>query len=138
VVWYQKPTRAHTSASEFDIRKLNRLPRVDIVLSYVGADGCMIDAAVAAGAEAVVMAAAGAGRPTPLEDAALSRAQGHGVVICIASRVGSGRVVRSPVFRKRGFVAADNLVAWKARVLLALALTVTRNPDTIQEMFGRY
>jgi len=138
VVRYQKPTRRHTSATEFDIMKLTHLPRVDVVLSYVDADGCMIDAAVGAGAEGIVMAAAGAGRPTPLEDAALSRAQDRGVVICIGSRIGSGRVVRSPQFRERRLVVADNLVAWKARALLALALTVTRDPDTVQEMFDRY
>jgi L-asparaginase len=94
----------------------------------------MVDAAVAAGAKGIVSAGTGAGRPTPEEEKALQRAHEHGVVICQGSRVGSGRAVRSPGLRKRGWVATDNLQPWKAKVLLALALTQTTDPDEIQEL----
>ena len=50
------------------------MPRVDVVLSYVGADGTMIEAAAKAGAKGIVSAATGAGRPTPAEDEAFDRA----------------------------------------------------------------
>ena len=120
------------------MRQLNSLPRVDVVVSYVGADGVMIDAAVAAGARGIVSAGTGAGRPTPAEDEALDRAAKKGVMVCIASRVGSGRVARGPGLVTRGLVTADNLQPWKARVLLSLALTKTHNPDEIQSMFDRY
>ncbi len=138
VVYYHQPSRKHTVHTEFDVRHLESLPRVDVVVSYVGADGAMIDAAVAAGAQGIVSAGTGAGRPTPLEDEALTRAHEKGVVICQSSRVGSGRVVWSPSLRKRGFVASDNLQPWKAKVLLSLALTVTRDPAEIQRMFDTY
>ena len=98
----------------------------------------MIDAAVAAGAKGIVSAGTGAGRPTPLEDEALDRAKAAGVVVCQSSRVGSGRVVYAPALQRRGFVAAGDLQPWKARLLLALALTVTSDPARIQEMFDRY
>jgi L-asparaginase len=111
---------------------------VDVVTSYVGADGAAIDALVAAGARGIVSAGTGAGRPTPAEDEALGRAREAGVAVCIGTRVGAGRTVRSPGLRKRGMVAADNLQPWKARVLLALALTVTDDPDEIQRMFDSY
>ena len=39
---------------------------------------------------------------------------------------------------KRGFVAAGDLVAWQARVLLSLALTATSDAERIQRMFDRY
>src|SRR5215510_3367553 len=45
IVYYHQPVRKHTTATEFDVRGLQSLPRVDIVLSYVGADGTMIEAA---------------------------------------------------------------------------------------------
>src|SRR5437763_16801143 len=48
--------------TEFDVRNQQSLPRVDIVLSYVGADGAMIEAAAKAGAKGIVSAATGAGR----------------------------------------------------------------------------
>src|SRR5215475_5861673 len=45
VVYYHHPTRKHTTQTEFDVRTMRSLPRVDVVLSYVNADGAMIDAA---------------------------------------------------------------------------------------------
>ncbi len=139
VVYYHAPVRKHTTATEFDVRGLDSLPRVDIVVSYVGADGTMIEAAAAAGAKGIVSAGTGAGRPTPAEDAAFDKCfKEKGMIMCLSSRVASGRVVRSPGLQKRGFVASDNLQPWKARLLLSLALTKTNNPDEIQRMFDTY
>jgi L-asparaginase len=138
VVYYHRTAKKHTVQTEFDVRGLDSLPRVDIVVSYVGADGAMVDAAVAAGAKGIISAGTGAGRPTPAEDQAFDRARQKGVMICQSSRVGSGRVVRSPSLVRRGFVASDNLQPWKARLLLSLALTVTNDPDQIQRMFDTY
>jgi len=135
---YHRPAMRHTTSSAFDWSEITDLPRVDVVLSYVGADATMVDAAVAAGAKGIISAGTGAGRPTPDEDKALVRAAEQGVVICQGSRVGSGRAVRSPGLRKRGWVATDNLVPWKAKVLLALALTKTTDPDGIQEIIDTH
>jgi L-asparaginase len=139
VVYYHRPDRRHTAGTEFDVRSLPSLPRVDIVVSYVGADGVMIAAAAAAGARAIVSAGTGAGRPTPAEEDTLERVcREHGVLVCLTSRAASGRVVRSPGLARRGFVAGDNLPPWKARILMALALTRTQDADEIQQMFDRY
>ncbi len=138
VRYYHRTVKPHTTGTEFDVSGLEALPRVDVVVSHAGADGAMIDASVAAGAKGIVCAATGAGRPTPAQDEALERARRKGVMICIGSRVGSGRVARSPSLRARGVVAADNLQPWKARVLLALALSVTHDPDSIQRMLDTY
>jgi L-asparaginase len=138
VVFYHRPARPHTTQTVFQPDDIANLPRVDVVVSYIGSDGTLIDAAVAAGARGIVSAGTGAGRPTPGEDAALARAAEAGVLICQGSRVGSGRSLRSPGLRKKGWVAADNLQPWKARLLLALALTRTRDPDEIQSYFDTY
>jgi L-asparaginase len=139
IVYYHQTAKKHTMDTEFDVLSLQSLPRVDVVVSYVGADGKMIEAAATAGARGIVSAGTGAGRPTPAEDAAFDRVyKENGVIMCLCSRVGSGRVVRSPGLAKRGFVAGDNLQPWKARALLALALTKTNNADEIQRMFDTY
>lgn len=138
VEFYHAPSHKHTAGSEFDIAALDDLPRVDVVLSYIGADATFIDAAVAAGARGIISAGTGAGRPTPLEDAALVRAHEQGVAIVQSSRVGSGRVVRSPGMRRKGWLAAGNLQPWKAKLLLQLALTRTGDPEAIQRMFDEY
>jgi L-asparaginase len=139
VVYYHRPERKHTTQTEFDVRTMTALPRVDIVLSYVNADGIMIEAAAKAGARGIVSAATGAGRPTPAQDDAFDRAyKEHGMLMCLCSRVASGRVVRSPGLKRKGFVAADNLQPWKARILLSLALSLTTDADEIQRIFDTY
>jgi L-asparaginase len=138
VLFYHRPARPHTTQTVFQPDDIADLPRVDVVVSYIGADGSLIDAAVAAGARGIVSAGTGAGRPTPGEDAALARAAEAGVLVCQGSRVGSGRSLRSPGLRKKGFVAADNLQPWKARLLLALALSRTSDPDEVQSYFDTY
>jgi L-asparaginase len=136
VVFYHRPSPRFTEGRPaFRIDELQDLPRVDVVVSYVGADGALIDAAVDAGAKGLVSAGTGAGRPTAAENDALDRARESGVVVCQATRVPSGRVSRSPAMRKRGLVAANNLQPWKARVLLALALTRSDDPEVIQGWF---
>jgi L-asparaginase len=136
VVYYHHALRRPQKLPAFALRD-GELPRVDVVVSYVGADATFIDAAVAAGAAGIVSAGTGAGRPTPAEHDALVRASTQGVVICQSSRVGGGRVVRSQTLSDAGFVAADNLGPWKARVLLSLALTEMSDPVAIQEIFDR-
>lgn len=135
---YHRPARPHTLTTPFSVSERETLPRVDVVVSYVGADGIFVDAAVAAGARGVVSAGTGAGQPTPAEHAAFLRAIDQGVIICQASRTGSGRTVQSPQRKANHIVAADNLQPWKARVLLSLALTQTSDPAQIQQFFDTF
>ena len=127
--------RRQRPGPHIELGPTDELPRVDIVVSYVGADGTLIDAAVAAGARGIVSAGTGAGRPTPQEEAALLRAAHAGVVVCRSSRVPSGQVVPTPGTAE--FVAGRGLSPWKARVLLSLALTVTDDRDAIQRLFDQ-
>lgn len=135
ISFYRSPTRAHTGATPFDVRTCESLPRVDMVVSYAGADGVLVDAARAAGASGIVSAGFAPGFGTPGEVAALRRAVRDDIVVVQAARAHSGRVDPRDRIRAAGFVAADNLPAHKARILLMLALTVTRSRETIQDMF---
>ena len=135
---YRKPARPHTAATEFELSKITDFSRVDIVASYAGADGVAIDAAVNAGAKAVVIATFAPGLLTPSQRQAVERALAQDVVIVFSSRAGSGRVQRRESMRKRGIVAADNLNPQKARVLALLALTQSTDAEDIQRMFDTY
>ena len=119
----------------FPLDAIEDLPRVDVLLSYVGADGALVDAAVSAGARGLVSAGLGTGRGTSAEEAAFDRAIARGVVVVQSSRVGSGRVLRGPSMARRGVVAGGDLLPWKARLLLALALTKTSDVEQIQALF---
>jgi L-asparaginase len=135
---YRKPARPHTTATEFELSKITEFSRVDIVASYAGADGVAIDAAVNAGAKAVVIATFAPGLLTPSQREAVERALAQDVVIVFSSRAGSGRVQRRASMRKRGIIAADNLNPQKARVLALLALTQSTDAEDIQRMFDTY
>jgi L-asparaginase len=55
-----------------------------------------------------------------------------------SSRVGNGRVTPRDEFDKLGMIPADNLNAQKARILLMLSLTVTKDPNQIMRIFAEY
>lgn len=130
IVFYRKPTYRHTSKSEFDVSTLTSLPRVDITYGYQEDDGTAIDAFVAAGAKGLVL--------TGGDKDAIKRAQDKGVLIVSSDRKGSGRVVESQKAVEEKRITSDNLLPMKARILLRLALTKTRDPKEIQRMFNQY
>ena len=136
VVYYRRSERRAMPETEFDGEA--ELPRVDIVYSHAGGDGALIDAAVAAGARGLVLAAFAPGYVTPAQFEAVARARAEGVVIVEGSRAGSGRVPAMATLRVDDCVTADTLSPQKARILLLLALTVSDDPARIQAMFDRY
>jgi len=139
VRFYRRPLRVTAPDTEFDVRAMTDLPRVDIIEAYAGADGALVDAAVSAGAKGIISAGLPSGSPSPAQQAALERAVRAGVAVVQSSRSGSGRVIGDKVsLRKAGFVGADNLTPQKARILLMLALTVTAEPDELRRMFDTY
>ncbi len=101
------------------------LPAVAIVLAHVGAPIGQVDAAVAAGAQGIVLAGTGNGNASAEMLTALSRIAGDGVVVVRASRVsGGGRIDRNIEIDDDalGFVVSADLDALKARILLQLLI----------------
>jgi len=130
------PRRGASLRGRFAGVDLRALQRVDMVISYQGADGVLIDAAVAAGARGIVSAGTGAGYPTPGEVEALERATAASVTVVQGTRVGAGRVPTVGSLIARGWVAADDLHPWKARMLLRLALAAgVRDATRLQALF---
>ena len=56
VVYFKSSTRPHTAQSEFDVSKIDKLPRVDIIYSHLGDDGVLAQAAIKSGAKGIVNA----------------------------------------------------------------------------------
>lgn len=138
--FHRRPARRHTVASEFDVRALDSLPRVDVTYGHTGATRVPIDALVAAGARGIVNAGVGQGDVTPDVLEGLKDARRAGVHVVRASRVPGGTVVANGAIRddEHDFVAADTLNPQKARVLLMLALAVTDDRREIQRIFAQY
>ncbi len=137
-VFYRTTTRKHTKGTEFDISKLTSLPRVDIVYQSLDADEAMHKAAVSSGAEGIIQAGTGCGSLSDLSLGILTDAVKKGLVIMRSSRVGSGEVTPKGKYDDVGIMHTDNLNPQKARILLTLALTLTKDPKEIQRIFATY
>lgn len=138
VSFYRKPLRLCAPDTEFDIRALDALPRVDIAYSYAGEDGGVVRALVAAGAKGLVMAAFAGGRLSHASQAACREAAEQGVAIVLSTRAGSGRALVARDLLELGFIPADNLNPQKARILLALGLARGAGRSELVRMFGEY
>ena len=138
VVFYRAPERRHAPETEFDVSAIGALPRVDIAYSYVGSDGAAVRAFMAAGARGIVSAGFAPGFAGSADSAALREAVAQGIVVVQSTRAGSGRVFHGSRMREWGFLTADNLNPQKARLLLALAMTVTTDPADIARIFETY
>jgi len=138
IVFYREPTRRHTSQSEFAGIDFESLPKVDVVLAYRDAPGYVIDAMVSNGVEGLIIEGTGAGSLTAGQTEAVERAKKKGVVVVATARTQGGRVQATPRRAAAGIVPGDNLLPEKARILLQLALTVTRDPAEIERIFAEY
>ena len=120
IAYYRKPLRRCYPDTEFDVRGVAQLPRVDVVISYAGADGAAMRGCLAAGARGIVSAGFAPGGQTPGEREVAR--ENPDAVLVQSTRVGSGRVANFAHLEASGVVSADNLSPQKARVLLMLAL----------------
>jgi L-asparaginase len=139
IVYYREIVKRHAGKSEFDVSKIEDLPRVDIVMTYQGAPGDVIKAIVDRGAKGIVVAAAGAGATSGTQDEGIRYALEKGVFVVVTTRTGSGRIAsRIGTSAPRFQIQGEDLAPVKARILLMLALTRTGEPAEIQRMFTEY
>jgi L-asparaginase len=121
-------------------------------LTYQGAPGDLIKAAVDAGAKGVVIAGAGAGAMSGTQNEGIDYAVQKGVFVVTATRTGSGRIappsnsssssntqMSGAQQRRREFsISAEDHAPIKARILLMLALTTSTDRAQIQRIFSEY
>ncbi len=127
----------------FDLAALDAdaLPRVVIVAAHGDADGSVVDALLALPAErrpaGIVLAGVGNGNASAPLLAALERASSAGIVVVRSSRTGRGLVDRNLEVDddRLGWIAARALSPQKARILLVLGLTRTRDLAELQRLF---
>lgn len=138
--FYNSPSWKHTTASEFDITNVTKLPRVDILFAYEDMSPDLVDASVANGAKGIVIAGVGNGNMNKATLEAAARAVKKGVVVVRSSRVPTGSVGRNVEVNddEMGFVASDELNPQKSRILLTLALLKPRTTAELQQLFQTY
>ena len=138
VRFYRAPLRRQT----IPLREGDRLPRVEIVSQYAGADGRLIRLLLQDGElEGLVVEGVGLGHVSSGTLEAIRDVRARGIPVVLSTRVPTGRIV--PLYAinfellESGCVEADNLSSQKARILLMLAMTRTRDSTELQAYFDR-
>ena len=137
-VFYRTPARKHTVDTEFDISKLEKLPKVEIVYNYVDPGMDALNGIIAGKPEGIVSAGSGNGSQFNAFEKVLAEAAKGGIAVVRSSRVGTGVVTFNKRYDEANLLAGDNLNPQKARILLMLALTKTKDPKEIARMFATY
>ncbi|MEK2164472.1 L-asparaginase 2 [Vibrio parahaemolyticus] len=138
---YQRsPERKHTTETPFDVSKLNTLPKVGIVYNYANASSLPVKALVDAKFDGIVSAGVGNGNLYHMVFDELEKASKDGIIVVRSSRTPTGSTTLDAEIDddKYGFVASGTLNPQKARILLMLSLTQTKNYQDVQKMFQYY
>lgn len=140
VFFNRMPQNKHTTQSVFNVDNLKSLPKVGIVYGYSNMSELPMKAFMDAKFDGIVYAGVGNGNfYHTLFDLAV-QAQQKGIQIVRSSRVPTGATTLDAEVddAKYNFVAAQALNPQKARVLLMLALTKTKDWKQIQQYFNEY
>ena len=140
VVYNQSPLKKHTTESVFDVSGLKKLPKVGIVYSYSNIDADMVEPMLKNGYEGIVHAGVGNGNIHCNVFPVLEKARKQGIQVVRSSRITSGPTTLDNEVDDAHyeFIASQQLNPQKARILLMLALTKTRDWKDIQKYFMEY
>lgn len=140
-VYYNMTTlKKHTTQTVFDVTNLTSLPKVGIVYAYSNVDADVMNPFLTNGYQGVVHAGLGNGNYHKNVFPKLLEARKLGIIVVRSSRVPTGPTTLYDEVddEKYQFVASWELNPQKARVLLMLALTRTKDWQTIQKYFEEY
>src|SRR4030095_337084 len=140
VEYYSSSDREGNPKKPIVLTPDTKLPRVDIVYMYADAPADQIDLLISKKVAGIVIAGVGNGNVNKAYMDGIKRAVAAGIIVCRASRTPSGRVVLHDEINddELGTIVSDDLTPQKARVLLMLALTRTKDKKQLQEIFFTY
>lgn len=140
VFFYQQSIRKSDKNTPFDLNGITKLPRVEIVYMYADANPILINTLVNDKVDGIVIAGVGNGNFNKAYYDAIDKAVKAGVVVCRATRCTGGRVVLEDEVddTKLGTIVSDDLNPQKARILLMLGLTKTKDKKQLQNYFFEY
>jgi len=139
IKYFSQPIYTNNQKPFFDISKITQLPKVEIVYVYVDASTTSINALINEKVDGIVIAGAGNGSFNKAFEGAAENAKQKGVAIVRSSRVVTGNITIATTDEfndvKMNTVAAFDHNPQKARILLMLALTITKDRGRLQEIF---
>jgi L-asparaginase len=140
VEYYANAVRERDPKQPVVLSADTKLPRVDIVYMYADAPSDQIDMLIGKKVDGIVIAGVGNGNFNKAFMDAVKRAVAAGIIVCRASRTPSGRVVLHDEINddELGTIVSDDLTPQKARILLMLGLTKTKDKKQLQNFFFKY
>lgn len=136
--YYKDITCLHTTETIFDVRSMDKLPKVSIIYTHQGDDRYLYDAAVQSGAKGIIIATAGGYTISKEAESGIHDALKKGVIIIRSSRLSTGIVSLTKMDQQNEYIVAESLNPQKARILLMIALSSTKDKNEIQKFFNRY
>lgn len=119
--------------------------KVWMVTCWSGMDGDILRAAGEAQLDGLIVDALGCGNVPPKCKAEMMKLGKAGLPMVLTTRVPSGSVMEEYSYdgsalsmKKSGLILGGRLSAWKARLLLAIALGVTGDREEIREIFEKF
>ncbi|WP_338701805.1 asparaginase [Streptomyces sp. Q6] len=119
------------------------IPRVDVVMHHSDADATLFEAALAAGAQGIVLVATGAGNATPELVDAVAAAVRRGVLVAVSTRVPAGPLAElytgggAVDLVAAGAVLTGTLRAGQARIAVLAALLSDAAPAARADVLRR-
>jgi len=136
--FFNKSIKPHTIDSQFDISGLNKLPQVSIAYFNIDADPLIIEY-LGERSDGLVIAGAGCGTFSSAWLEKIIELEAKGVPVVRSSRTGSGIILKdSTIDKSTNCIPGNTLAPPKARILLSLALTKTRDYSEIEKIFAEY
>src|SRR4029079_17912110 len=137
VEYYLSSDRERNPKKPIVLTQDTKLPRVDIVYMYADAPSDQIDLLVSKKVDGIVIAGVGNGNFNKAFTEGVKKAVAAGIIVCRASRTPSGRVVLHDEINddELGTIVSDDLTPQKARILLMLGLTRSKDKKQLQDLF---
>jgi len=137
VIFYREPVKPHTTESPFDLSEVEELPAVDIVTDFAGFDAGIFDFYTQRPTAGLIVRSFAGGRTSNGIIEGIRNLPDNAKPVVIASGIPGGRITGGRPHHP-ALVYAPDLPPNKARILLMLALTQTRDAGKIQGYFTTY
>ncbi|MFA7180705.1 MAG: type II asparaginase [Bacteroidales bacterium] len=128
----------HTTRSQFELKGVDKLPGTEILYAYAFASDLPFYSLIEQGTKGIVIAGAGHGNYNRPFATAMEHASKKGIVVVRSTRIPSGGVDKAAEEYNSIFPVSYKKNPQKARILLMLALTQTKDTKKIQEFFEKY
>ena len=141
--FFEDPPR-NQARQLFSVTEGMKLPRVDIIFTYLDADAELINYSARSGAKGLVVACFGSGRLTPAMEAGVAKVVKKGAPVVLARKTSGGftpAIYQNPdasMMGRIGVIPSGSLSPQKARILLMLALAHSKDDREIQDLFGSF